>query len=94
MEPEHQSTTSPRACPECGDTFQTKNPKQICCSRRCAQVRQYRRFKESGRYGEFKRAKREQAARLRSFSFSNCPYASGDIRMPDGGRMPDTLMGF
>ena len=89
----HTAALQP-VCPECGQTFQTKNTRQIYCSQRCVQARNYRSFKESGRYESMKRKKRERTVEPRFFQFSACPFASGAIRMPDGGRTPDANIGF
>ncbi len=77
-------------CPECGKSFEPNSSTQTYCSRACA----YQRFKAGGRYEEMKREKREAAERLRSYQFSGCPYALGEIRMPDGGRIPCPGLGF
>ena len=81
-------------CLECGKPFSFRCKTQLCCSRLCARTRRYKMFKESGRYEETKREKRDRSAKLRTHQLSACPYASGAIRMPDGGRVPDAAWGW
>ena len=81
-------------CLECGKPFSFRCKTQLCCSPSCAKARRYKMFKESGRYEEMKREKRDRAAKLRTHQLSACPYASGAIKMPDGGRVPSAELGF
>ena len=81
-----------KQCPECGCRFQPTNGNQLYCSKQCVKAHQYRQFKASPKYEEFKRRKRDGA--VKDYKFSGCPYSSGAIRMPDGGRMPDAVIGF
>lgn len=82
-----------KQCPNCGAQFQPWGSQRFC-SKRCAKAYGYRQFKASGRYDAMKRQKREQSARIQGFNFSVCPYLSGAIKMPDGGRMPDAAWGY
>ena len=81
-------------CLECGKPFSPQSRTQLYCSRLCARTRRYRMFKAGGRYEDMKREKRERSARLRTYQLSACPYASGALKMPDGGRVPDTAWGY